>query len=90
MTLIGESSELSSGRVVASWKRPVKLTFSVVTSLAIVYSIVSCFSLRLSTDPPGIQSQIGQQIFTVRRSDDSIVFGVVAEFLNVSFFLLTL
>ena len=63
-----DESVLQTG-VLDSWKRPAKLVFCALTSLSLVYTVVSCFSLRLSTDPPSIQSAIGRTVSLIAVVD---------------------
>lgn len=56
LTYKGESVEQSGAA--DGWKRLAKLAFCTKTSLSIIYAVVCCFTLRISTDPPSIQSAI--------------------------------
>lgn len=56
LTYKGES--VGQSGALESWKRRAKLAFCTSTSLLLVYVVVSCFSLRVATEPPSVQSAV--------------------------------
>lgn len=63
LTYKGESVRQSEAA--DRWKRRLKLAFCAKTSLTVVYAVISGFTLRLSTDPPSIQSAIAFSVADV-------------------------
>jgi len=56
-----EPAPAQSSVAADSWQRWVKLAFIVKTSLTLIYAVVSCFTVRVSTSPPAVHADVGQR-----------------------------